>query len=198
MTEESPFAPTSVKGNVRAAIATQLLNEMRSGAIAALIARSADFYGPGATKTSIPNMLVFDNLRNGKTAQWLVNGNVPHSYTYVPDAARALYLLSSSGSAFGQTWHLPTHSEPPTGRTFMRLAAHALGVADRQTILPKWMLRGFGLFNSDVREAYEMLYQNARPYIFDSSKFQRAFEMEPTSYEDGIIRTARWYRDRAA
>lgn len=197
MTEDTPFTPASEKGKVRAAIATQLLSEMRRGSIAALIARSADFYGPVATRTSIPNLLVFQNLRNGKPAQWLVNVDVPHSYTYVPDAARALYLLAVSDSALGQTWHLPTRADPPIGRAFIRLAARSLGVRERHTILRKWMLRAFGVVNSAVRESYEMLYQNDRPYIFDSSKFERTFSMTPTSYEDAIAETARWCRDRA-
>jgi len=43
MTEETPFNPISKKGEIRAAIATHLLNEMKAGNIQALIARSADF-----------------------------------------------------------------------------------------------------------------------------------------------------------
>src|SRR5215467_13051798 len=44
MTENTPFHPCSKKGEIRAAIATQLLNEMKAGNVRALIARSADFY----------------------------------------------------------------------------------------------------------------------------------------------------------
>src|SRR5258705_12186601 len=44
MTEETPFRPCSKKGEIRAQIATMLLNEMKSGSLTALIARSADFY----------------------------------------------------------------------------------------------------------------------------------------------------------
>ena len=62
MTEETAFNPCSKKGALRAAIAQQLLNEIQSGSITAMIARSADFYGTSATKTSVPNMLVFDNF----------------------------------------------------------------------------------------------------------------------------------------
>ena len=75
-----------------------------------------------------------------------------------------------------------------------RLAAQAFGVPERHTIIRKWMLRALGLFNGVVRESYEMLYQSDRPYIFDSSKFERAFSMVPTSYETAIAQTALWYR----
>jgi len=44
MTEETPFRPCSKKGEIRAEIATMLLNEIKAGKLTALIARSADFY----------------------------------------------------------------------------------------------------------------------------------------------------------
>ena len=47
MTEETPFRPCSRKGEIRAEIATTLLNEIKAGNLTALIARAADFYGPG-------------------------------------------------------------------------------------------------------------------------------------------------------
>ena len=37
------------------------------------------------------------------------------------------------------------------------------------------MVRLIGWFNPLVGEVYEMLYQNDSPYLFDSSKFERAF-----------------------
>ena len=108
MTEETPFNPCSKKGEVRAAIVNQLLQEMKAGNLQALIARCADFYGPIGFKTSVPNLLVIQNLLKGKKAQWLADADQPHSITYVPDAAKALYLLANKPDAFGQTWHLPT------------------------------------------------------------------------------------------
>ena len=68
MTKESLFNPNSKKGQVRAAIATQLLNEIKAGSITALIARSADFYG-ATCKTSMFSLLVTDNFAKGKKAQ---------------------------------------------------------------------------------------------------------------------------------
>lgn len=44
----------------------------------------------------------------------------------------------------------------------------------------------FGVFNPIVGELYEMLYQYNRDYIFNSSKFEKEFDFQPTSYEDGI------------
>jgi len=43
MTEETPFNPCSRKGEIRAKVATTLINEWMLGALIAMIARSADF-----------------------------------------------------------------------------------------------------------------------------------------------------------
>ncbi|MEX2591409.1 MAG: hypothetical protein WD426_01460 [Anditalea sp.] len=43
-----------------------ILDEVKAGALTALIARSADFYGPGVKKTSVLTETVFNNLAKGK------------------------------------------------------------------------------------------------------------------------------------
>ena len=193
MTEETAFNPCSKKGIIRASIVNQLLAEINSGALTALIARSADFYGTSATKTSVPNMLVFDNFSKGKKAQWLVNAQVPHSYTYIPDAGKALYLLAKDNNAFNQTWHLPTKSNPLSGEQFIALAAEAMHQTYQFSVLSKLMIRLAGLFIKPIRESYEMIYQNDSSYLFDSSKFEKYFDFQPTSYEEGIKETAKYY-----
>jgi nucleoside-diphosphate-sugar epimerase len=192
MTEETPFNPCSKKGAIRAAIANQLLNETKAGNLQALIARAADFYGPIGFKTSVPNLLVIQNLLKGKKAQWLGNADVPHSITYVPDAAKALYMLANKPEAFGQTWHLPTAGHPLTGRQFVQQAAAAMQKPDEVTVIPGWMLSLAGLFNRAMKELIEMNYQNKYPYLFDATKFNTAFGFTPTSYADGIKETVQW------
>ena len=115
MTEETPYAPCSKKGEIRAKIATTLTNEIKAGNLSAMIARAADFYGPD-TEHGVPNVLVFEPLAKRKTVSWLVNAEVPHSLTFTPDAARALAMLAERESAWNQVWHLPTAPSPPTGQ----------------------------------------------------------------------------------
>jgi len=189
MTEETPFNPCSKKGEIRAQIATDLLNEIKAGTLKAMIARSADFYGPHAL-TSVANMLVFDKFAKGATASWLVNDSVPHSYTYTPDAARSLVLLADSESAWNQTWHVPTASNPPTGNEFIQMVAKAFEVKPTYRVLSRPVIWIAGLFDSTIRESYEMLYQSESAYLFDSTKFSKAFSFEPTSYVEGTKRTA--------
>src|SRR6185436_21076911 len=101
MTEETPFSPCSKKGEIRAKIATTLINEWKSGALTAMIARSADFYGPDAPN-AVPNLLVFPPLARNRKASWLVNDAVPHSFTYTPDVAQSLMRLASQPNAWNQ------------------------------------------------------------------------------------------------
>src|SRR4051812_33774473 len=167
MTEETPFNPCSKKGEIRAAIATQLLNEMKAHNLQAMIARAADFYGPVGFNTSVPNMLVFLNFKKGKKAQWLANAKVPHSFTYVPDAAQALYILANKEDAFGQTWHMPTANNPLTGEEFIKQAAVDMQTLDNYSVITKWMMQLLGLFNHAIKESVEMIYQSEFPYLFD-------------------------------
>ena len=163
MTEETPFHPSSKKGEIRARIATDLLNEIKAGALTALIARAADFYGPSA-QTSVANILVFDNFAKGSKASWLVNDSVPHSFSFTPDAAKSLVLLADSEQAWNQTWHVPTASHPltgaPTGKEFIEMAAREFGREPRYRVLNRPMLKVAGWFDQTIRESYEMLYQN--------------------------------------
>lgn len=185
MTEQTPYAPSSEKGEVRAQIATALMDEVKAGNLTAMIARSADFYGP-RTKNGVPNVLVFEPFAKGSTASWLVNDKVPHSLTFTPDAARGVALLAERGSAWNQVWHLPTTPNPPTGKEFIQMAAAAFGVPPKYRVLSKPLLRVVGLFDSTVRESYEMLYQSEAPYLFDSTKFASAFGFAGTPYAEGI------------
>jgi nucleoside-diphosphate-sugar epimerase len=93
MTEETPFNPCSRKGEVRAKIAASLINQWKAGNLTAMIARSADFYGPNA-KNGIANSLVFEPLSMHQKAMCLASDSQPHSYTYTPDAAQALVTLA--------------------------------------------------------------------------------------------------------
>jgi nucleoside-diphosphate-sugar epimerase len=198
MTEATPYHPTSKKGAVRAGVARRLQAEMAANTLQAVIARAVDFYGPRVTDKSAPGVYVFSNLKKGKTAQWPINADVPRAFNYTPDAARALYLLATRPEACGQVWHLPAAQPALTGREFVRLAARHLGGSGNVRVLPRWVLKAIGWFNPFMKEAYEMNYQDAFAFRFDSSKFEKAFGFIPTPYEEGIKATAEWYAQPGA
>lgn len=196
MTEESPYRPASKKGEIRARVADRLAEEWVAGRIEGVIARSADFYGPGAEKSGIPNVLIFEKLASGKKAQWLGSVDRLHSLTYTRDCGRALPELTADDRAYNQVWHLPTAHPPLTMRRFVEVAATELGSPARPTVLSRAMIGLGGLFDRTVKELGEMLYQDERDYVFDSSKFERHFSFVPTPYEKGIAETAEYYRTK--
>ena len=189
ITEDSPVKPDSEKGKVRAELHKMIMNEVEQGNLKAIIARAADFYGPD-TPLGFVNILVFDNYKKGKKAQWMIDVNKKHTFTYTPDAGNATAILGNTESAYNQVWHLPTNKNVLTGREFIELAAKAFGVKPEYTVLKKWMLSMVGLFIKEIKENNEMLYQNNSDYLFDSTKFEKAFNYQPISYEEGINSTA--------
>lgn len=194
MTEETPYNPTSRKGEVRAQIAMRLEKAWKEGELTAMIARAADFFGPDA-KNGIPNVMVFGPLSKGEKAMCLVSDALPHSYTYVPDAAAALLKLAETPTAWNQTWHVPTTPQPMTGKEFIEAAAKAMGKMAKYRVLSRTMVKVAGMFNPTIREVHEMLYQNDSPYVFDSSKYARAFGFAGTPYAEGIEATAKVYKE---
>ncbi len=188
MTGETPFNPTSKKGEVRAKIATHLLDEMKAGNLQAMIVRAADFYGPNVI-TSLTHSLVTDRVQAGKTPQWIGDQKKNHSFTYTPDAGKCVAILGNTPSAYQQTWHALTSQEHMTGEEYIRIACELSNQPFKVQALPKWGVRMMGLFVPILREFVEMMYQYENDYFFDSSKFQKAFTVSATTYRDGIAET---------
>jgi nucleoside-diphosphate-sugar epimerase len=85
---------------------------------------------------------------------------------------------------------MPTAANPPTGREFIQMAAQQFGVKPDYRLLGRRMIKFAGWFDSDIRESYELLYQNDSAYLFDSTKFENTFGFKPTTYVEGIAGTA--------
>ncbi len=190
MTEETPFNPTSKKGEVRAKIATMLLEEIKAGNLQGMIVRAADFYGPNVL-LSLTHSMVTEKLKAKKAAQWIGDPKKIHSFTYTPDAGKAVAVLGNTPSAFNQTWHALTSQEKITGEQYVLMASEFAGQPYKIQPLPKWGVRAIGIFIPVLREFVEMIYQYENDYFFDSSKFEKAFGMSATSYKMGIAETLR-------
>ncbi len=185
MVETSSIHAPSKKGLVRQQIHEMIMNEVAKGALTALIARSADFYGPD-NKSSALSIMVVDNLMKGKKAQAFGNINKIHSYTFTPDAAKATALLGNTSDAYNQVWHVPTTKEKLTNLQWIQLIANELNVEAKIQTLPLWMIKLLGLFIPIMKEFPEMIYQYEQDYLFDSTKFEKRFGITATAPKDGI------------
>ncbi|MCB0520858.1 MAG: NAD-dependent epimerase/dehydratase family protein [Lewinellaceae bacterium] len=186
VTEEAPVSPASKKGMIRAQIADMLMEEVKQGHLKALIARSADFYGPDNGGSSVLIEMVVKPLAKGQKANWLGTVDHKHTFTYTPDAGKATAMLGNNADAYGQVWHLPTTSETWTGRQWIEETARLLGVKPKYRTVSKFVVRLMGLFTPVMKEFVEMYYQYDRDYVFDSSKFMRRYDFLPTSNQEGL------------
>lgn len=185
MTENSLVKPPSQKGQIRQAVVDAIWQAVHQHGLKALIARSADFYGPDS-KNGILNVLLLNPLNKGKKPNWQARVDKIHSFTYTPDAAKATALLGNTEWAYNHSWHLPTSPERWTGLDFIQAASNAYQTKPTYFLLKPWMLKIGGLFDTTIRELIEMQYQNDQDYFFDSSHFCQAFNFTPTSYAEGI------------
>lgn len=185
MTENSPIDAPGGKGEVRRQLHEMIMNEVAKNSLTALIARSADFYGPD-NKNSALNMMVVDNFVKGKKAQAFGNINKIHTYTFTPDAAKATALLGNTTYAYNQVWHVPTTKEKLTTVQWIELIANELKVEAKIQPIPLWMIKMLGLFIPVMKEFPEMMYQYDQDYVFDSTKFEKRFGIGATSPAIGV------------
>jgi nucleoside-diphosphate-sugar epimerase len=184
MTENTPYKPSSRKGEIRAKTAEQLMNEAIAGNIKASIARAADYYGAKSMNSFFDSMVLAKYAKKQK-AMWLGNASTRHSFTFVPDTGPALYTLAKDAGSDNQIWHLPT-APALTGKEFIHLAAKVFNTKPDYMQVNKFLLNTLGLFNKLIQETAEMYYQYRYDYVFSSEKFEKTYNMHPTSYEDGI------------
>ena len=182
ITENSLISPKSKKGEIRAEVDRIILKNMESNNLQAIIARSPDFFGGTARQTSVMMNLVYDNLIKDKKAQWFCNAKLVHTMGYVPELAKGTAMLGNTPEAYNQIWNLPTDSKRITGEEWINLFAKELGKDNKFTVLPNWMVKGFGLIVPVMKELAEMNYQYDRAYFFDSSKFNNYFRYTPITH----------------
>jgi nucleoside-diphosphate-sugar epimerase len=193
MNEDSPIQPPSKKGLVRQQLHEMIIREIGNHSLTALIARSADFYGPD-TNNSLIGETVAKNLVRGKKAQIFGDANRIHTFTYTRDAAKATALLGNTNDAYNQVWHVPTTKERLTMMQWIDLFAKELNMEARIQKIPRPLFHLIGLFAPVMRELPEMLYQNEMDYVFDSSKFEKRFGVGATAPGDGVRMTIEYLR----
>ena len=189
ITEETAYCPVSEKGKVRAEIADTLMAEVGAGRLRAGIARAPDFYGITGDNSFLDSM-VLHKFAKGERAMWVGKTDKLHNFIYVPDAARAMYILAQHPESDNQVWHLPT-PVPITGDAMLALAAEAYGVPNKHFTINKFLLRTVGLFDPVVQGTVEMYYQYDHDYRFNSDKFEQKFGVQPTPYRDALQELAR-------
>lgn len=194
LTEDLPQRAQGPNGRVRAEIADALLRAHEDGRIRAAIGRGSDFFGPHAHQSTVGDR-VFARAIEGRPAQVLGDPDLPHAVTYIEDFGRALVTLGEREEALGKIWHVP-NAETITMRAFVQIVFNAAGQPARLRAAPRWGIALAALFNPTVRAVREQLYQSERPWVVDSSRFERTFGWSAAPLPEAAAATVAWFRDQ--
>ena len=189
--EDSPVRPNSKKGKVRAEMAQAVLEAHEKGIVRVAIGRASDFFGP--EDHDLTGFAILPALKN-KPVNLIGNIHQPHTFTYIADFGKLLATLGTRDEALGQVWFSPSNT-PLTQAEFMKLIETELGQSIKARVGGPLMLRFLGLFNCEINETVEMMFEWMEPYVIDSSKVQNAFGLQPTPLKEAIKETLEWCKE---
>ncbi len=189
MTEDLPRNATRGKLGIRA----ELLRARAASSTPNVSVAASDFYGP-RVKTSHAGERLVPSLLAGKRVALIGSLNQPHSFTYVPDLARAMIMAAQTPSLWGRVLHAPT-APAVTQRELAEALALAAGApAPRLWALPAWVLKAAGLFLVDMRELAETSYQFSKPFVLDSTHSEELLGLSATPMDVAAKETVDWWQ----
>lgn len=193
ITEDLPYNAHTRKGRVRAEISTAAFDAHKDGRVRVTAARGGNFYGPWGTDSTMGGR-VFYPLMRGKPAQLIGRTDLPHTHTYLRDFGTALVILGEHDKADGQVWHVPNDQPNLTQAELVQLFAREAGVEPKISSMGTWMMWIGGLFIPEAKETVEMMYEFDKPFIIDSSKFEKTFGVKATPIVEAMKETVAWYK----
>ena len=194
MTETSKELATDTKGMVRAKMWRDAKALHDAGRIRAVEVRGSDFYGPGVRDQGHFGDRAMPKLLSGRAIALLGNVDVPHSFTYVPDVARALIAAADNAAMWGKAWHVPTAPAGTQRQMAEALAAAAGAPAAKVRRLPWAVLSTLGLVNPMMREITKLRYQFDASYVLDSTRTEAVLGQTPTPLAVGSGETVAWWK----
>lgn len=193
LTENTPERAHTRKGRVRGEISAAAFDAHRNGRVRVTAGRGGNFFGPWGLDSTMGERVFYPLLR-GKPAQLIGRSDIPHTHTYVKDFGRALVILGEREESDGQVWHVPNDQPGMTQAALVRLFAEEAGVEPKLSSMGKLMMSIGGMFIPEARETVEMMYEFEKPFVLDSSKFEKTFGMKATPIREAIRETVDWYK----
>jgi len=191
--EDLPLADYGVKPRIRAFVAGRLESAWREGRILMAMVRASDFYGPGADQHGLIDGFIIQPALEGKPARVMCSLNQPHTFTYLPDYARALISVAEEESAWGEAWHVPNAPPLTLGELISQIEDLTRQKITVQ-VARSWLITAAGMFNPVMREMKEMQFQWNAPYLVDHSRFAAKFWDNFTPLDEGLQASIDWAR----
>ena len=183
MNEKTPMAAVGRKGKVR----IKMWQDALASGLRTVEVRGSDYLGAGAV--GVFSSALLPAMEKGRTAWVPGHPDLPHSFTYTGDMARAMVALAADDRAYGQAWHAPT----PPAVTIRELADRYTDLTGQPRLklraLPRFVMRTAGLVVPMAREMAEMDYQFYAPFHLDSTLTEQTFGLKPTDLDVAIRET---------
>ena len=195
--EDAPFNPGDVYQETKLA-AEQLAREYgASNGLDVVVARPIGIYGPGDTRF----LRMFRGLARGRFPM-IGSGKAFYHLTYIDDLIEGFRLCGTVPAAKGRTYILagPRYT---TLEQLVHLVAHELKVAPPRVHLPVWPFWTAGLLCEMICVPLRIeppIYRRrvdfyTKSRAFDTTRARTELGYSPkVDLEDGIKRTAGWYR----
>jgi nucleoside-diphosphate-sugar epimerase len=182
ITDTTPLAATHPKLRVRADMWRDALARHQAGRLRVTEVRSSDYI----EANSLPSLILAEPILKGRRA--FVPGalDVPHSWSSVADAARALVTVAADERAWGKAWLTPTNPPLTVRALATRLASIAGAPAPKLSTIPYPLLWAAGLVVPLVRELRATRYQFVSPFVIDSSVTEQTFGLAPTDLDTAL------------
>jgi nucleoside-diphosphate-sugar epimerase len=193
MNEDTPQAPSSRKGEIRARLHEDLVAAVRRGDVRAAVGRASDFFGPGAWEGSFLGSRFWPRVLDGKTGLLVMDPDARHTYHFTRDVAAGLATLGLEGA--DGLWMLPC-AAAVTARELVARCAAALGQPIPIRRVPPLALAAAGLLVPILREVREMAYQWEEPFIVDDARFRARFGDVATPLDEAARETVAYARER--
>ena len=190
MTADMPLAAPTVKGRVRVKMWRGRAGRDRAGRISGVTeVRGVRLHQPAALDCwSSRCRRCGPAARRGCRAPL----DVPHTFTYTGDVARALIALGRDERAWGRAWHVPVAAAGDRCASWSRRTARVGGFAEPTVRgIPGPVMYASGWFNKFAKEMREMRYQFDRPFVLDSSETEAVFGLRPTGLDEALAATIR-------
>ena len=196
-TEDAPFNPGDVYQETKLS-AERLAREYgASTGLDVVVARPIGIYGPGDTRF----LRMFRGLARGRFPM-IGSGTAFYHLTFIDDLIEGFRLCGTVAAARGRTYLLagPRYT---TLEQLVRLVAKELNVAPPRVHLPVWPFWTAGLLCETICVPLGIeppIYRRrvdfyTKSRAFDTTRARTELGYEPkVDLEDGIKRTADWYR----
>lgn len=186
LTPDTPFAPTTLKGRLRAQAEAMFRARAEAGRLRTLVVRAGDFFG-GAAVNNWMNALVAKDLRKGRLASPGGYDTV-HAWAFLPDLAEAIVRLAEVEGELGayEVFHFENWNV--TMRDLRAAAEQALGRRVRLSRFPRLLFHAAAAFDPFMKATLEMLYLWDVPHGLYDERLTRIVGDTPRTPLDRALR----------